>query len=200
MSDINENKGSAYEAMAEAVKTSFEQLLIPFHAASEPNGPLQGMTPEAFFQKFLVYADKFTGQCCQDFSKILRRASVVPEVRGTPTLQLAKQLREVVFEMPDKILVGYLGALRQINLDLMGVASSIADTSILGEAIKGAAIGRVAGGFGETGKVLVHGEYWDARSDAGEIPAGAAERVTAIEGRRPAVSAATTPHEHSEGS
>ena len=154
MSDINENKGSAYEAMAEAVKTSFEQLLIPFHAASEPHGLLRDMTTEAFFQKFLVYADKFTGQCCQDFSKILRRASVVPEVRGTPTLQLAKQLREVVFEMPDKILVGYVGALRQINLDLMGVAGSIADTSVLGEAMKGAAIGRVAGGFGETGKVL----------------------------------------------
>ncbi len=61
-------------------------------------------------------------------------------------------------------------------------------------------IGKALGAIGETGKVLVHGEYWDARSDAGEIPAGAAVRVTAIEGRRLAVSAATTPHEHSEGS
>lgn len=34
------------------------------------------------------------------------------------------------------------------------------------------------------GKVLVHGEYWDARSDEGTIPAGAIVRVLAVEGRR----------------
>jgi LPXTG-motif cell wall-anchored protein len=91
MSGTIDGNASPYEAMAEAVKASVEQLLIPFHVASDPQGPLRDMATEAFFQKFLVYADKFTGQCCQDFSRILRQASVVPEVRGTPTLLLAKQ-------------------------------------------------------------------------------------------------------------
>jgi hypothetical protein len=154
MSGIIDGNASPYEAMAEAVKASVDQLLIPFHVASDPGGPLRDMPTEAFFQKFLIYADKFTGQCCQDFSKILRQASVVPEVRGTPTLLLAKQVRETVFEAPDKILVGYVNALRQINVDLRSVAGSFAETSVLGEALKGGAIGRVAGGFGDAGKVL----------------------------------------------
>ena len=154
MKDMNEAKPSAYDAMADAVKASMDQLLIPFHVASDPQGPLQDMTTEAFFERFLVYADKFTGQCCQDFSKILRQASLVPEVRGTPTLQLAKQIREMVFEAPDKILVSYVDTLKQIHMDLNGIASSFSESSVVGEAMKGAAIGRVAGGFGGSGKVL----------------------------------------------
>ena len=154
MNDMNEAKPSAYDAMADAVKASMDQLLIPFQAASDPQGPLRDMTTKAFFERFLVYADKFTGQCCQDFSKILRQASLVPEMRGTPTLQLAKQIREIVFEAPDKILVSYVDTLKQIRLDLNGVASSFSDSSVIGQAMKGAAIGRVAGGFGGSGKVL----------------------------------------------
>src|ERR1035441_4240387 len=141
MNDINEAKPSAYDAMADTVKASVDQLLIPFHAASDPQGPLRDMTTEAFFQRFLVDADTFTGQCCQEFSKILRQASVVPEVRGTPTLQLAKQVRETVFEAPDRILLSYVDALKQIHMDLNGVASNFSDSSVIGEAMKGAAIG-----------------------------------------------------------
>ena len=112
------------------------------------------MTAEAFCQEFLVYADKVTGQCCQDFSKIMRQASLVPEVRGTPTLQLAKQVRQTVFEALDNTLVSYVATLKQIHMDLKGVASTFSDSSVIGEAMKGATIGRVAGGFGDSGKVL----------------------------------------------
>lgn len=154
MSNTSENAASTYEDMADAVKASVDQLLIPFQAASEPKSSVREITTEEFFQKFLVYADKFAGQCCQDFSKILRHSSIVPEVRGTPTLHLAKQVRETAFEAADRILVSYVESLKQLNVDLNTISGSITDTSVVGQALKGAALGRVAGGFGGTGKIL----------------------------------------------
>ena len=146
MNAINDGNTSPYDAMADAVRDSMDQLLIPFHVASAEQGPLQHMTTEVFFQKFMVYADKFTGQCCTEFSRILRLASPMPEVRGVPTIHLAKELREAVFEAPDKILIEYLSALKQINIDISDVVNMFADSSIIGEAMKGAVIGRIAGG------------------------------------------------------
>jgi hypothetical protein len=145
---------SGYDAMAHAVKAAIEELLIPFRVASDSRQLLREMSSDEFFRKFLVYADKFTDQCCHELSKILRQTSVSPEVRGTPTLELAKQVREIVFERTDKILISYVDSLEQINLGLGEAARNLSDSSVLGEAMKGAAIGRVAGGFGETGKVL----------------------------------------------
>jgi hypothetical protein len=152
MSDSPESNG--YDAMALAVKASIEELLIPFHVASDSPEFLRDISTDEFFRKFLVYADKFTGRCCQELSKIFRMVSIVPEVRGTPTLELGKQIRHTVFEGPDRTLVSYVDTLRQINIDLGGVTQTLSDSSVLAEAMKGAAIGRVAGGFGDTGKVL----------------------------------------------
>jgi hypothetical protein len=153
--------------MAEAVQTAVEELLIPFQVASSPpegadkSKPrplpktiLPKLSTEEFFQKFLVYADRFTDHCCQELSKILRQASVLPEVRGTPTLELAKQIRQGGFEALDKILVSYIEALKRIHVDLQGIAVSLSNSSLIGEAMKGAAIGQVAGGFGGGGKLL----------------------------------------------
>ena len=69
-------------------------------------------------------------------------------------MELAKQVRQTVFEKPDKILISYVDSLNHLNLDLGEAARSLSNSSVLGEAMKGAAIGRVAGGFGGTGKVL----------------------------------------------
>jgi hypothetical protein len=162
-----EDNRDAYAAMAEAVQASVEELLIPFQVASSAPGrvdrskppPLPKAIPpklstEEFFQKFLVYADRFTDHCCQELSKILRQASVLPEVRGTPTLELAKQIRQGGFEALDKILVSYVEALQRIHVDLQDVAASLSNSSLIGEAMKGAALGQVAGGFGDRGKFL----------------------------------------------
>ena len=140
--------------MAQAVKASMEELLVPFQAASDAPESLRNMNTDDFFRAFLVYADKFTGECCRELSKIFRQVSLTPEVRGTPTLELAKKIRQTVFEKLDMVLVSYVDSLKQINLDLGGVVQGLSDSSVLAEALKGAAIGRVAGGFGDTGKVF----------------------------------------------
>ncbi len=49
--------------------------------------------------------------------------------------------------------------------------------------------GKVISALEPEGKVLVHGEYWDALSEEGVIPAGAIVRVVAVEGRRLRVAA-----------
>src|SRR5579863_633777 len=153
---IASEKGNSdpYLAMVEVTKASLRELLAPFHAASNGSGTISQMSTDEFFQQVLLHADKFTDICCQQFSKVLRQASVLPEVRGMPTVELAKQVRQVVFERLDKILVSYIEALRAINLNLQGVAEGLSGSSLLGEALKGAAIGQVAGGFGKPGKVV----------------------------------------------
>jgi hypothetical protein len=156
MNTLNEDQSSpqAYQAMAEAVRDSMAELLVPFHAVNHGPGDLPPMSADEFFQKFLVYADKFTDKCCQDFSRVLRQASRQPEMRGMPTLQLAKQVRLIAFEGLDKILLSYVEALTGLHMDLRQVTNSLADSSVLGEALRGAAIGQVAGGLGQGGKLL----------------------------------------------
>ena len=143
----------AYTAMAAAVSAAVEDLLLPFHVANADELG-QARTADEFFQEFLSYADRFTENCCQHFAKVSRQASVVPEVRATPTLVMSKQIRETSFASLDSLLVGYIQALRQIGLDLSRASSQLQEGSMLGAAMRGAAVGQVAGGLGSTGKTL----------------------------------------------
>jgi membrane-bound serine protease (ClpP class) len=45
-------------------------------------------------------------------------------------------------------------------------------------------IGRALSDLDPDGKVLVHGEYWDARSAGGRIEEGSEVRVESVAGRR----------------
>jgi membrane-bound ClpP family serine protease len=56
-------------------------------------------------------------------------------------------------------------------------------------------IGEALGEIGVKGKVLVHGEYWDARSVAGAIDSGSEVKVVAVSGRRLDVKPAKEPAE-----
>ena len=122
---------SDYEQLADAVLTSIGQLLIPFQLSDPGDGSKPPVIPpailnrEVFFQRFLIYADKFTDQCCQDFAKIMRRASAVPQVRGTPTVQLAKEIRENAFGAVDRVLISYVSALRDISVNLAAVSKNL---------------------------------------------------------------------------
>jgi hypothetical protein len=144
----------AYDAMAQAAQKSVSELLIPFKAAPDAEGLLRAMSIEEFFRRFIVYADKFTDGCCQDYAKIMRQCAVVPEVRGTPTTTLAKQVRAEVFDTLDSILADYIRALRQLEIDLTNVSSELRGSSMVDAAMKGAAIGQLAGGLGSSGQTL----------------------------------------------
>ncbi len=144
----------AYEAIAQAAQKSVSELLIPFKAASDAEGLLRAMSTEEFFKRFIIYADKFTEGCCQDYAKIIRQCSMVPEIRGTPTTSLSKQVRAEVFEPLDGILTDYIRALRDLDMDLSNVSSELRESSVVEAGMRGAAIGQLAGGLGRSGRTM----------------------------------------------
>lgn len=144
----------AYEAMAQAVRAGVSGLLVPFKAAANAEALLRAMSIEEFFQKFLAFADKFSEGCCLDYAKIIRQCASVQEVRGTPTATLAKEVRKQVFENLDKILVSYIQAVRQLGFEMSIVSAALTEISLSDAALRGAAIGQLAGGFGSSGKTL----------------------------------------------
>src|ERR1700704_6239350 len=107
----------AFSKMASVVKAAFGQLLAPLERIRNPTQLLESTTAEFFFQDFLVQAVGFAEQTSQEFAKALRQFSVVPEVRGTPTSELAKRVRDTCFEKVDRVLTSYIEALKDLNLD-----------------------------------------------------------------------------------
>jgi hypothetical protein len=75
-------------------------------------------------------------------------------VRGTPTTELAKKIRDTCFESVDRVLISYIEALKDLNLDFNSVNNQIAESSAVGAALHGAAVGQLAGGLGRAGKTL----------------------------------------------
>jgi hypothetical protein len=161
-----QDRGRIYSTMADVVRSAVTNLLQPFGAVSSARELLQTTSGEAFFERFLVTADSFTSECCQGFAKLLRESSGVAEVRAMPTTVLAKQVRQVVFQDLDAVLTAYVQALAQANVEIQQTAGQLRDTSILDAGLKGAALGQLAGGFGQSGKSL--GTF------AGRVQAGGA--------------------------
>ena len=147
-----QENADAYSQMAFIVQAALEQLLAPLEKIRSPTQLLESTTAECFFRDFLIQADRFAEKSCQDFAKALRQFSIVPEVRGTPTTELAKRIRGTCFETLDRILVNYVAALKDLNLDLSFAGSQLAGSSVIDAALHGAAVGQLAGGFGRAGK------------------------------------------------
>ena len=140
-----------YKELAAITQTAAAKILQPF---TNPSADDENLPIEEKLLSFLVYADDFTETCCQQFAITLRRTSVMPEVRGTPTTGLARQIREDCFAKTDRILASYLEALQGCHIDLKIAAGRLQETSVLGAALRGAAVGQLAGGLGKTGATL----------------------------------------------
>jgi hypothetical protein len=143
-----------YSMMASIVRVAFDDLLKPLEKTRNAEQLLESTTAEEFFRDFLIHADAFAEKSSQEFAKTLRQFSAVPEVRGTPTTELAKQIRKTCFERLDRILSGYVAALRDLNLDMSITGSQLAGSSVIDAAFHGAAVGQLAGGLGSAGKNL----------------------------------------------
>jgi hypothetical protein len=140
-----------YKELATIAQTAAAILLQPF---TNPSADDENLPVDEKLLSFLIYADDFTETCCQQFAITLRRTSVLPEVRGTPTAGLARQIREDCFAKTDRILASYLEALQGCHIDLRIAAGRLQETSVLGAALRGAAVGQLAGGLGKAGATL----------------------------------------------
>jgi hypothetical protein len=154
LSALKPGDDHAYDALAEAAKAGVSELLTPFKTVASAEELLKTMSIEQFFQKFLIHADRFTATCCDQYAAIMRQCAVVSEVKGTPTLALAKEIRSQVFESLDSILIGYIQNLQKIGIDLSIASSELRANSLIDAAMKGAAVGQIAGGFGGSGKAV----------------------------------------------
>jgi hypothetical protein len=134
-----------YTVMAEVITDAVDELLQPFSSIRDPVQFLESTTAEGFFRDFLIRADRFADKCCHEFAKTLRESSVLTDIRGTPTAELAKQIRGSAFEKLDAILRSYVSALHALNFDTGTVAGLLSNSSIIDSALGAAAIGRVAG-------------------------------------------------------
>lgn len=144
-------QSETYKELADIVEEATIKLLQLFTdaQAGTDEGEVDGL-----FLKFLIEADYFTEKCCQQYAVTLRRASILPEVRGTPTTTLAMQIRENCFSKTDGVLTSYLDALNGCHIDLQVAVEKLKESSVLGATLKGAALGQLAGGFGKTGAKL----------------------------------------------
>lgn len=145
----------AYAAMAQAVQANLTDLLAPFNAAASAEQLLKKSSLEVFLQDFISHADRFAESCCQQFARIIREHAVNPEVLGKPTVVLAREIRADVFAGMDGILTSYIEELAQIGMNLKSISNELRSSGgLMDAAMKGAAVGQVAGGLGGSGKTL----------------------------------------------
>ncbi len=158
MSDLEptnpQQQEDAYSQMAGAIQTGISELVAPFKEAGTADNLLRKSSVGDFFQTFLIHADRFSEKCCHQYAGIIRSNASIPDVRGTPTVSLAKQIRTEVFEPLDRILAGYVESLTRMGLDLRVISAQLGGSNIINSALSGAAAGQVAGGFGNSGKTL----------------------------------------------
>lgn len=140
-----------YKELATIALTAATKLLQPF---TNPSADDECLPIDERLLCFLVFADDFTETCCQQFAITLRRTSALLDVRGMPTTALARQIREDCFVKTDGILASYLEALKDCHIDLSIAAGRLQESSVLGAALRGAAVGQLAGGLGRTGAAL----------------------------------------------
>jgi len=151
ISDSSNPQLKIYKNLADIAEGATLKLLLLF---SETDAAPDNDGIEKLLLKFLLGADDFTETCCQQYAVTLRKASMLAEVRGTPTTILVRQIRENCFSKTDGILTSYLEALKSCQIDLQNAADKFEESSVLGAALRGGALGQLAGGFGKTGARL----------------------------------------------
>lgn len=137
-----------YAVIAKAVHSAIEYLVKPFRPISSTPKHDPQFVEQYFFKNFFAYADKFTELCCEGLANTFRQYSLRPEVRGTPSVTLARSIRQGVFANLDKILHEYASIMAEIGIALQ-------NSNIIRTAVTGAVVGRVLTGYGSnTGTYL----------------------------------------------
>lgn len=140
--------------MAKEVRASLSELLAPFKTARDAEQLLKTSSIEDFVRAFVSHSDHVTDAWCQRYARIVREWTSNPEVLGKPTVVLAKEVRADVFGTMDRILTGYTQDLMQLEKETEAFSYDLQSTSVVQAAMKGAAVGQLAGGLGTSGKAL----------------------------------------------
>ena len=96
-------------------------------------------------REFLIHAERFAAECSTACAVSLRQTTLLLEVRGTPTRQLAAEIRQDTFKELDTLLVGAMKELATFRNNLVDTISELQRSDTLGAMMDGAVAGGVIG-------------------------------------------------------
>jgi len=171
---------SIYTQLSQTLQKPVDEILSFLEMKIE----VGALATDSIVVDFLAAANGFTERCCSSCADLLRHSSRLPEVRATPTVTLANQIRAEVFPKCDAIL-------EQCRQHLQAEVTAIAripsqEPGLISTALQGAATGQLAAGLGKHGKtlgtvgaMLAVGEQWSRRTALLATQLEAAEQAQA---------------------
>jgi len=162
---------SIYTQLSQTLQKPVDEMLSFMETAIRTGAFASAERANLFLVDFLAKANGFTERCCRSYAELLRHCSRLPEVRGTPTVTLANQIRAEVFPKCDAILEQCQRHLHSSADIIATVSARPQEPGLMTRALQGAATGRLAAGLGKHGKtvgavgaVLAMSEQWNRRT------------------------------------
>ena len=146
-----------FAKVQESLTSASGKLFAPFEAAQLAIGQGDSFNEAEFYEKFLIYANEFTADCCTSCAAVTRELALVPETRGTPTKVLAKELRSQAFDRLDSLFIEAFQALSQCDVDLSTALQNLQRTDVMSATLEGAIAGGLVGSVfhrSRTGAIL----------------------------------------------
>ena len=175
---------SIYTQLSQTLQEPVDEMLSFLEMAIRTGAFASAERGNLFLVDFLAKANGFTERCCGSYAELLRHCSRLPEVRGTPTVTLANQIRAEVFSKCDAILEQCQRHLHSSSEIIATVSARPQEPGLLTTALQGAATGQLAAGLGKHGKtvgavgaVLAVSEQWNRRTALLSEHLKAAERA-----------------------
>src|SRR5690348_5103770 len=104
-----------YDAIAAVVSANLSLLLSSFDDFKNPETFRATVASERFAKTFVNRSDEFCSRCSSQAAKLTRECAVSPGIRAIPTIELAKEIRTVVFEELDRPMAGLNGLLAELE-------------------------------------------------------------------------------------
>jgi hypothetical protein len=104
-----------YEVFAAVATSNLSLLLSPLAEFRDSETLRATVGSERFVRIFLNRSDEFCSRCSAEAAKVVRECTVSSEIRAMPTIELAKEIRTVVFEPLDRPMAALKGLLAELE-------------------------------------------------------------------------------------
>ena len=104
-----------YDAIAAVITSNLSLLLSPFDGLRNPETFRAAVANQHFAKNFVNQSDEFCSRCSSQAAKLTRECTVSSGIRALPTVELAKEIRTIVFEPLDRPTAGLKGLLAELE-------------------------------------------------------------------------------------
>lgn len=109
---------AAFGSLVEAITTHIDQFLARSAKHIRPDGAIPTLTNDAFFERWLAEADKFTLRLCHQLAEVLKHSSIRDDIRAYDAQALAVRIRESSFSELDAVLSSFVRVLKELGVSL----------------------------------------------------------------------------------